>query len=245
MFNTSTPKGAETQARILDAALTLFRKHGFEATTMRQVADRAGMSLGAAYHYFPTKDAIVLAYYLQVSEEHERRVDEQVPRAKSLQDKLATAIHAKLDILQSDRPLLGALLRFTGQPSHPLSFLGRGTRGIQLHSMAILAAPLRDLRLPEETRVLAPVALWAMHMGILLYFLYDESADQRRTRRLVDGSVSIFVAALKVARLPGFRAIPRKVLTVLSDAGIVPSADELSAAATDVVSRTLDAETKR
>jgi AcrR family transcriptional regulator len=244
MFKTSTPKGAETQARILDAALTLFRKRGFETTTMRQVADKAGMSLGASDHYFPTKEAIVLANYLQVSEEHERRVNEELPRAKSLNDKLAIAIHAKLDILQNDRPLLGALLRFTGQPSHPLSFLGRGTRGIQLHSMAILVAPLGDLRLPEETRALAPVALWAMHMGILLYFLYDESPDQRRTRRLVDGSVSIFVAALKIARLPGFRAIPRKVLALLTDAGVVPRAEELAAATTDVASLTLDAETR-
>jgi AcrR family transcriptional regulator len=244
MFKTSTPKGAETQARILDAALTLFRERGFEATTMREVASRSGMSLGAAYHYFATKEAIVLAYYVQVSEEHARRVDEALPRTKSLNEKLAAAIHTKLDILQGDRPLLGALLRFTGQPSHPLSFLGRGTRSLQLHSMGILAGPLRDLRLPEETSALAPVALWAMHMGILLFFLYDDSPDQRRTRRLVDGSVSIFVAALKIARLPGFRAIPRKVLDVLTDAGVVPSVEEMTAATTDLSSLTLDAETR-
>ena len=77
-----------------------------------------------------------------------------------------------------------------------------------------------------------------MHMGILLYFLYDESPEQRRTRRLVDGSISIFVAGLKIARLPGFRAVPRKVLTVLTDAGVVPSTEELAAAASDVASLT-------
>ena len=242
MFKTSTAKGAESQARILEAALALFRERGFEATTMRDVATRSGMSLGAAYHYFATKEAIVLAYYVQVSEEHERRMLESLPRAKSLNQKLATAITTKLDILQDDRPLLGALLRFTGQPTPPLSFLGPTTRGIQLHSMAVLGAPLRELSLPAESRALAPLALWAMHMGILLYFLYDESPGQRRTRKLVDGSVSIFVAGLKVARLPGFRAIPKKVLALLRDAGLVPTEEAMAAARPDVFPVTQDME---
>jgi AcrR family transcriptional regulator len=240
MFKTNTPKGAETQARILEAALTLFRERGFDATTMREVAAQAGMSVGAAYHYFPTKEAIVLAYYVQVATEHARRAREELPAIRPLDEKLARAINLKLDILRDDRPLMGALLRFTGQPSHPLSFLGASTRGIQLHSMAVLAAPLEDLRLPPEAGALAPLGLWAMHMGILLYFLYDDSPGQRRTRQLVSGSVAIFVAALKIARLPGFRAIPRKILAVLSEAGVVPSAKELAAFGDDLASFTLD-----
>lgn len=231
MFNSLTPKGADTRARILATALGSFRERGFEATTMRDIARDSGMSLGAAYHYFPTKEAIVLAYYLQVGEEHARRVEAELPKAASLQEKLAVPFHTKLDILQDDRPLLGALLRFTGQPEHPLSFLGRATRGIQLHSMSIFAASLRGVKLPDESRALAPVALWALHMGILLFFLYDASPGQQRTRRLVDGSVAAVATVLRIAKLPGFRAVPRKALAVLSDAGLVPTADEVAAAA--------------
>src|SRR3954469_8370829 len=140
MFNSATTKGAETRARILTTALALFRERGFEATTMRDVARASGMSLGAAYHYFPSKDAIVLAYYHQVEQEHAARVAKSLQRASSLGDRLAVPFHTKLDIVTGDRPLLGALLRYTGQPSHPLSFLGKGTRDIQLHSMALFAA---------------------------------------------------------------------------------------------------------
>ena len=68
MFKTKTPKGADTQARIFDAALALFRTRGFEATTMRDVAEAAELSLGAAYHYFSSKEAIVLAYYTRVQD---------------------------------------------------------------------------------------------------------------------------------------------------------------------------------
>jgi AcrR family transcriptional regulator len=222
MFKTSTNKGEETRGRIYDAALALFRERGFEAATMRDIAGAAGMSLGAAYHYFPSKEAIVLAYYDDVTAEHERRVVAQLENTKSLRDRLRIPFHAKLDILAQDRPLMGALLRFAGQPTHPLSFLGPTTRPMQLRNMAIFGESLRGAPVPEDTRVLAPVALWAMHMGLLLYFIYDESPGQRRTRRLADAGVDLFIAALRMAKLPLMRGMRRKVLEMLRDAGLVP-----------------------
>lgn len=230
MFNYATTKGADTRARILSTALALFRERGFEATTMRDVARASGMSLGAAYHYFASKDAIVLAYYHQVDREHAARVEKALPRASSLAERLAVPFHTKLDILAGDRPLMGALLRYTGQPTHPLSFLGRGTRDIQLHSMSIFAEALRSERLAEDVRTLAPVALWSLHMGILLFFLYDQSPNQQRTRRLVDASVGLFVWLLKAVKLPGVRVLPKRLLELLDDAGLVPRSEENTAA---------------
>ena len=68
------PIEIETRERILDAALGLFRRKGFEGATMRDIARAAGMSLGAAYYYFETKEALVLAYYQRVQDQHERLV---------------------------------------------------------------------------------------------------------------------------------------------------------------------------
>jgi AcrR family transcriptional regulator len=223
MFKTSSLKGEETRARIYDAAITLFRARGFESATMRDVAASAGMSLGAAYHYFPGKDAIVLAYYDDVTGEHERRVRAALADASDLRTRLRIPFHTKLDILQHDRPLMGALLRFAGQPSHPLSFLGANTRSMQLRNVATFGESLRDVKLPEDTRAMAPLALWALHMGVLLYFLYDTSPSQQRTRRLVDNAVDLFLVALKLGRLPIFGAFRRKVLTALTEAGLVPT----------------------
>ena len=228
MFKTGTNKGEETRARIYDAALALFREKGFEAATMRDVAAAAGMSLGAAYHYFPSKDAIVLAYYDDVTAEHERRVTAQLEKTKGLRDRLRVPFHSKLDILADDRPLMGALLRYAGQPSHPLSFLGPTTRPMQLRNMAIFGLPLRGVSLPDDTKTLAPVALWAMHMGLLLYFLYDDSPGQRRTRKLADAGVELFIAALRLAKLPLMRGMRKKVLEMLSDARLVPDPRQLS-----------------
>ena len=224
----TTHKGAATRQRVFDTALALFRTKGFEATTMRDVATGAGLSLGAAYHYFDGKDAIVAEYYDEVQQQHAERVRKRLGQLPKLADRLRLALHAKLDILAGDRPLLGALLRYTGEPSHPLSFLGRGTREIQLRSMAVFADAVADEPMPDDVRALSPLLLWAMHMGVLLYFLYDESPGQRRTRALIDRGVDLFVGSLRIAKLPPLRPIRTRVRTMLDEAGLVPAAEDIA-----------------
>jgi AcrR family transcriptional regulator len=51
-------KSMASVARTLEAALALFSSQGFGATSMRQIADAAGLSVGNVYHHFPSKDAI-------------------------------------------------------------------------------------------------------------------------------------------------------------------------------------------
>ena len=59
-------KGERTKQRIVAAALELFREHGYEATTMRMVAEHAEVSLGNAYYYFKSKDLLLQAFYREV-----------------------------------------------------------------------------------------------------------------------------------------------------------------------------------
>ena len=49
---TKTPKGEQTKALILTTALEMLHERGYEQTTMRGIAEKAGVSLGNAYHYF-------------------------------------------------------------------------------------------------------------------------------------------------------------------------------------------------
>ena len=224
----NTIKGTATRERLYATALALFRTRGFDATTMRDIATGAGMSLGAAYHYFDGKDAIVAEYYNEVQQLHAGRVRGAAARLPKLADRLKLALHAKLDIVAGDRPLLGALLRYTGDPSHPLSFLGRGTRDIQLHSMAVFADAIADEPMPDDVRALSPLLLWAMHMGVLLYFLYDESPGQRRTHALVDRAVDLFVGSLRIAKLAPLRPIRARVRALLDEAGLVPSTADIA-----------------
>jgi AcrR family transcriptional regulator len=51
-------KGETTRAAIEDAAIELFLEHGYHATSMRQIAERAGLALGGIYNHFASKDKI-------------------------------------------------------------------------------------------------------------------------------------------------------------------------------------------
>jgi AcrR family transcriptional regulator len=51
-------KGEVTRLAIEDAAITLFLEQGYHATSMRQIADRAGLALGGIYNHFTSKDEI-------------------------------------------------------------------------------------------------------------------------------------------------------------------------------------------
>src|SRR5688572_13209276 len=192
MFKTSAGRAVpqragseETRQAVLDTALTLFRDQGFDATTMRDVARGAGLSLGAAYYYFKSKEAIVAAYYDYTQDQHQARAREAFAAGGGLRERLRAALHTKIDIMQKDRRLLRGLFRYGGDPDHALSWFGPATREQRALSIAVFAEALGDERLPDDIREAAPTLLWTLHMGILLFFLYDESAGQKRTRRLI------------------------------------------------------------
>src|SRR4051794_40230231 len=57
-MTTQTPRG-DTRARILDVALELFAEHGYEKTSLREIADRLGVTKAALYYHFRTKEDIL------------------------------------------------------------------------------------------------------------------------------------------------------------------------------------------
>jgi AcrR family transcriptional regulator len=210
-----------TREQILDTAIGLFRKNGFDETTMREVACEAGVALGLTYHYFPSKEALVMAYYERVQREHRIVAQEKLTQTRPLRDRLAMLLHTKLDILKDDRKLLGALFRYTGNPEHPLSFLGKATAPLRADCMSLFAEAFEPERLPEDLRELLPLAMWALHMGVLLYFLYDSSPNLKRTRKLVDGSVELAAGFLKLAKFPLLRPARRGVVGLLREAELI------------------------
>ena len=210
-----------TRKHILDTAIRLFRQRGVDETTMREVASEAGVALGLAYYYFPSKEALVMAYYERVQQEHRIVANEKLPHIRSLRDRLAMLLQTKLDILKDDRKLLGTLFRYTGSPEHSLSFLGKATAPLRADCMSLFAKALEPERMPEDLRELLPLAMWALHMGVLLYFLYDSSPNLKRSRRLIDGSVEVVVRFLGLAKFPMLRPARRSVMGLLRDAALI------------------------
>jgi AcrR family transcriptional regulator len=225
MFNSSKtrPGSLATREQILQTALQTFRRRGLEAATMREIAKSASAALGAAYYYFPSKEAIVQAYYDQVQTEHLARVKaELAAKKRDFLERLRITVRTKLEVLEGDRKLLGTLFRYTGEPDHPLSVLGAGTRANREQSIAIFALAVGDERLPDDVRAVLPSALWALHMGILLYFIYDESPRQERTRKLADGALELLVRLLSLVKSPLLKPVRGSLFALLRDAGLFP-----------------------
>src|SRR5271165_4426809 len=59
------PAKLSTKQRIEQAALQLFAAKGFEATGIRDIADRAGLSTAALYHYMGSKDELLVAFMVE------------------------------------------------------------------------------------------------------------------------------------------------------------------------------------
>jgi AcrR family transcriptional regulator len=68
---TATPDPSthvDTRQRILDVALDLFIEQGFDGTSLRQIAERLGVTKAALYYYFESKDDILLALHMRIHE---------------------------------------------------------------------------------------------------------------------------------------------------------------------------------
>lgn len=80
-------RATETRQRILDAAAQVFAEHGYVAGTTNRIAERAGLSIGSFYQYFPNKDAVLRAL-----------MDEHVDAGtRLLSERLAAGLPPRLD----------------------------------------------------------------------------------------------------------------------------------------------------
>ena len=66
---TQAERRATTRAALLDAARALFADKGFAATGREEIVERAGVTRGAMYHHFASKDALFQAVYEQIEGE--------------------------------------------------------------------------------------------------------------------------------------------------------------------------------
>jgi AcrR family transcriptional regulator len=214
----SKPKKSEvTRERILDVALARFRERGFDRTSMREIADAAGLSLGAAYYYFPSKEAIVFAWYLRTQAEHDAEARRAFEAGGDLRQRLGAVMHGKLRIVERERKTLGALFRVVGDPDHELSLFSPHTRAVREQSIGIFASALDGTELPEDLRRMLGPALWMLHLGFLLYFIHDRSRKQERTVKLVDGTLDLLAPLIAVAARPEAAPLRGRLVALIAD----------------------------
>lgn len=209
------PKSEATRRRLLERALGLFQKRGVDATTMRDIAKAAGMSLGAAYYYFPSKEALVFAYY----EDNQREMEQLAAGATgTLRERLGVIFHGKLETIRPHRKMLAAIVQRLIDPGDPLGAFSKQSRDVRQRAIAVIEHALADI--PADVRPLAAHALWLMMMAMMLVYINDDSPGEQRTHGLVDDALDMIVAMLPMLGTPMGKAIVDRVTASLGRAGI-------------------------
>ena len=203
-------KSEETRSRILEAALAVFKERGFEKATMREIALQAGVATGAAYYYFDSKDALVMAFYERSQGEMHPAIEAKLDQARSLEERLRSIISTKFEYFAPNRKLLAALSSHT-DPDHPLSPFSSETAAIRLQDIDSFerAAKESGVKLPSSVAPYLGRLLWMYQMGLILFWVYDKSDGQRKTMLLYEKTLKMLILTLKVAGLPILRPLHR------------------------------------
>jgi AcrR family transcriptional regulator len=77
-------RGVQRVAELLDAGAALFAKNGYETTTMTQIAQRAGASIGSLYQFFPSKQVLAEALFARYVERVTSMLEDLSKRAPGL-----------------------------------------------------------------------------------------------------------------------------------------------------------------
>jgi len=212
-----TPRAEDTRRKIYEAALELFREKGFEQTTMRDIAAKAGVALGGAYYYFSSKEAIVLAFYHEMQESSHDEILAAMAGHKKLKDRLRCVFEKRFALLEPNRKFCDALFRHAPDRSDPLSPFSEETRPIRERSIEHLRAALDggDVKVPADLKAQLPYVLWLYQMGLILFWLYDHSEGQQRTEKLMEKSLGLLVSLLKISGLPLMKPLRKTALELV------------------------------
>jgi AcrR family transcriptional regulator len=212
--------GEATGKKLYAVALRLFRKKGFAETTMRDIAKAAGLSLGAAYHYHASKDAILQAYFAEQVGEHERLFRERAAGVTDLRERLQIAFDTGLEPRRADRLLLGALAKVVLDRDSGASLFGEASSTVRKRSIAIFAEAVDVPTVHPDVKPLLATSLWAMHLGVLLYFVSDESPGAKRTEKLVREVLDLVPPVALFFGMPAMEGMRDKLASALKDAGV-------------------------
>lgn len=210
-------KSEETSLRILDSALALFREAGFDSATMRDIAAKAGVATGAAYYYFPSKEAIVMEFYQRSCADMQPGLEAALAEAAGLEARLTALVQVKLTHFAPNREVLRALLRNGADPKHPLSPFSVETKAIRDIDIAWFGRSLTGcgLRVPRDLEAHLPGVLWFFQMGVILFWVVDDSPGQARTARLLELAVKSVVMLVRISALPLMRPVRKAAVELV------------------------------
>lgn len=159
-------KGDRTALRIMDAAEKLFASHGFQATSLRDIAAEAGLQQPGLYNHFASKEAL----YAAVLERSLRPMEERIRRLLDAPASPADVQGLPVEMLRLNaaHPHMSALFYQAIQTLHDGSPAGNAAKWIQRLFAMGREVNRRVIPEDEETLLLEGIAMFNLCCG---YFL--------------------------------------------------------------------------
>jgi AcrR family transcriptional regulator len=210
-------KSEQTRSLILETALELFTERGYEETTMRAIAEKAGVALGNAYYYFRSKEHLIQAFYDRLHELHRETCVPIIKRERTLKGRLLAVMRQILLNMEPYHQFAGVLFRSAADPHSPLNPFSAESTAVRNESVVWFAEVLKGTRVPADLETELPELLWLYHMGIVLFWIHDQSAKQVKTRKLVEHTVEIIARLISIGSLPLMRPLRKSAIDLLAD----------------------------
>jgi AcrR family transcriptional regulator len=229
---TKSVKGDQTKALILETALEMFRERGYDETTMRAIAQKAGVSLGNAYYYFRSKEYLIQAFYQRLHDSHLAVALPALENEKTLKARLLAVMRTKIDTMKPYHQFAGVLFKTAAHPQSPLNPFSDETDPVREQSIQLFATVLEGTkaRIPNDLRNELPYLLWVYSMGIVLFWIHDSSRNHRRTHRLIDHTVDLLDKLIHLASNPFMRPVRKQALRLVNEIKeALPDGDEVVA----------------
>lgn len=210
----ATAKGEQTRQLILGTALRLFRERGYAQTTMRAIAQEAGVAVGNAYYYFASKEHLIQGYYLGTGVEMRAVAARVLEREKDFATRLRGVLHAGVDVLAPSHAFAATFFKTAAEPTSPLSPFSAESSPTRTMTIGLFAEVLEGstAKVDGELRAELPELLWLAWMGVILYWVHDRSPDQTKTRQLIDGVVPLIDRLVGLSGLRLLRPVTRQLI---------------------------------
>lgn len=182
-------KSEQTRALILETAMRLFQERGYEKTTMRAIAQEAGVSVGNAYYYFAGKEHLIQGFYDRLAAEHRVAIREVLDRETDLEARLAGVLKAWLDIATPYHEFAVQFFKNAADPDSPLSPFSPESEHARMEAISVhreVLAGATKTRVPDELRDVLPELMWLAQMGLVLYWIFDRTDGRERSYRLAE-----------------------------------------------------------
>lgn len=141
-------KKEATKQKIIAVALKLFKKPGFETTTMEQIAQKVDIAKGTLYNYYPVKEAILSDYFQRIFREKQEERTHYLERLPDTRSRLIFLFRELLEDVQTQKELYEKYLAYRLQNMATPRREEAGQNGIA----SLLAAVMEDGRQNGEVR---------------------------------------------------------------------------------------------